>query len=144
VWAIDHAHLPNYLTPRDCPRVTFGHGPHTSPDDAARFLTGITGRVVTIERAWLQRLLTTPLFVYAFTAGAHWRALPISAGYLVSEIPVTPIERIRINDPLAALMGLGAELRVRENLWDLINLVSASTLEFSIIRKRNAAERQNR
>ena len=23
VWAIDEARLPNYLTPRDCPRVTY-------------------------------------------------------------------------------------------------------------------------
>jgi hypothetical protein len=141
VWAIDHAHLPNYLTPRNCPRVTFGHGPQTCPDDAARFLTGVAGRVVVIERAWLQRLLTTPLFVYAFAVGAHWRALPIGAGYRVSHIAVTPLERIRIDDPLASLSALGGELRVRENLWDLIDLVAASTLEFSIIRKRNAKDR---
>lgn len=142
VWAIDHAHLPNYLTPRDCPRVTFGRGPQTSEADAARFLTGVSGRVVVIERVWLQRLLSTPLFVYAFENGPHWRALSIGAGYLVSEIAVTPIDRIRIDDPIAALMAMGAELRVQDNLRDLIDLVAASTLDFSIIRKRNAQERK--
>ena len=24
VWAVAESHLPNYLLPRDCPRVTFG------------------------------------------------------------------------------------------------------------------------
>ena len=35
VWAIDEAHLVNYLTPRDCPRVCFCLGPRSRPEDAA-------------------------------------------------------------------------------------------------------------
>ena len=30
VWAIDEARLPNFLTPRDCPRVTYHIGENTT------------------------------------------------------------------------------------------------------------------
>ena len=29
VWAVDEVHLPNYLLPRDCPRVTFAANERT-------------------------------------------------------------------------------------------------------------------
>lgn len=42
VWAIDEAHLHNYLLPRDCPRVTFYPRPDSDPAHVeqriARFL----------------------------------------------------------------------------------------------------------
>jgi len=141
VWAIDHAHLPNYLTPRDCPRVTYGRGPQTTDEDAARFLTGTAGRIVTIEHAWLDRLISTPIYVYVFARGTTWRALPIGAGYFVSEKTERAVECIRIDRPDQAIFAQGSELRVRANLWNLIDLVASSSLEFSIIRKRNAQPR---
>jgi hypothetical protein len=141
VWAIDHPHLPNYLTPRDCPRVTYGRGPSTTNADAERFLSGVTGRVVAIEYAWLKRVMQTPIHVYVLRPGPTWRPLAIGAGYLVSAESVTPVDCIRIDSPAAAIADHGAELRVRANLWDLIDLVAESSLEFSIIRKRNAQPR---
>ena len=39
VWAIDEARLPNYLTPRDCPRVTYHVGEHTTQSDREMFFT---------------------------------------------------------------------------------------------------------
>lgn len=33
VWALDEAHLPNFLTPRNCPRVTYYADEHTTPAD---------------------------------------------------------------------------------------------------------------
>ena len=141
VWAIDDDHLGNYLTTRDCPRVTFGRGPGTSDADAARFLSGVTGRVIIIESAWLDRALTTPIHVYAFQRGPHWRQHDPGAGYFTSAEPVFPVSVHRIDQPIAALLGRGCELRVCANLWTMIDLVTTSTLEFSIIRKRNALPR---
>lgn len=141
VWAIDPAHLPNYLCPRDCPRVTYGRGPGTTEADAERFLSGVAGRVVTIESAWLERVMLTPIHVYVFRSGVTWRPLPIGAGYLVSTESVTPVDCMRIDTPAEAIVAQDAELRVRANLWDLIDLVAASSLDFSIIRKRNAQPR---
>ena len=142
VWAIDHAHLPNYLTPRDCPRVTYGRGPQTTDEDAERFLSGTTGRIVTIEHGWFVPLISTPIYIYVFASGTSWRALPNGSGYFVSEETVRPIDQIRVDRPLQAILAQGSELRVRTNLWNLIDLVVQSSLEFSIIRKRNAQPRR--
>ena len=40
VWAIDALKLPNYLLPRDCPRVTFGVSAATTDEDRHRFGAG--------------------------------------------------------------------------------------------------------
>ena len=48
VWAVAQSHLVNFLTPRDCPRITFRAGPDTSEADRARFLAGAE-RVVAFE-----------------------------------------------------------------------------------------------
>lgn len=37
VWAIDEARLPNFLTPRDCPRVAYHAGKNTSEADKKKF-----------------------------------------------------------------------------------------------------------
>jgi len=141
VWAIDYDHLGNYLTPRDCPRVTFGRGPNTTDADTAHFLSGVTGRVIIIESAWLDRALTTPIYVYAFERGPHWRQHDPGAGYFTSAETAVPVSVRRIDQPIVAMLGHGCELRVRGNLWAMIDLVATSTLEFSIIRKRNALPR---
>jgi len=50
VWAIDEEHLPNYLLPRDCPRVTFGVSAQTTVEDRGVYFGGSIGhRVVAIE-----------------------------------------------------------------------------------------------
>ena len=37
VWAIDEARLPNFLTPRDCPRVAYHVGERTTEADRRAF-----------------------------------------------------------------------------------------------------------
>src|ERR1043165_10151297 len=53
VWAIDEQHLPHYLLPRDCPRVTFYPLPTSSPDDIRHFFgpgpAAPTHHVIAIE-----------------------------------------------------------------------------------------------
>ena len=50
VWAIDDERLCNYLVPRDCPRVTFDAGPHTTDADRERFLGARPERVTLAVR----------------------------------------------------------------------------------------------
>ena len=42
VWAIDEARLPNFLTPRDCPRVVYHVGKKTSDADIKKFFMSQT------------------------------------------------------------------------------------------------------
>lgn len=140
VWAVDQDHLINYLLPRDCPRITFGRGPRTTEADAARFLMGAR-RVVAFEAAWLERVTTCALRVYEMPAATFDLALG-EAGYWISRQAVIPlVERVE-TDLVRALVDAGAEVRVLQDFWPLSDAVAASSLEFSIIRKRNALPRR--
>ena len=84
VWAIDEEHLPNYLLPRDCPRVTFAAGPETSEEDRKRFLECVPAqRVVAIETGWYERSARQRLFVYRMPAEG-FELVDGCAGYYIA------------------------------------------------------------
>ena len=139
VWAVAQSHLVNFLTPRDCPRITFGRGPGTTEADAARFLFGAR-RVVAFEAAWLARIEACRLFIYEMPPETFELALP-EAGYWISRQAVEPTDCSEQTDLIAAIVREGGEVRVLKDFWPLCDAVAASSLEFSIIRKRNAAPR---
>jgi hypothetical protein len=140
VWAIDDEHLRNYLVPRECPRVTFYSGERTTPADRERFL-GSSAAVVAIEEQWLRRMWSCRLFCYHLR-NETFECLDKTAGYFVSRAAVVPIRTEVFEDPVLALAQRGVELRVLPNLWSLRDAVVESTLEFSIIRWRNASPRR--
>jgi hypothetical protein len=145
VWAIDAAHLHNYLLPRDCPRVTF-YVPSDRVGPAAGaepLLAGTTAsRVIAVESAWLERIRGTPLFCYELPAHG-FTCIDANAGYFVSRDPITPARVRCIGDPLAELAQHDVELRVMPSLWKLRDAVIASpNVSYSIIRMRNAQPRE--
>jgi len=141
VWAIDEDHLPNYLLPRDCPRVTFRSTPASKSDDIERsFDNSRARRTIVVEQGWLDRILNTPLHVYEFSA-APFRLLDVSAGYYVSQEAVVPLAVREINDPIQEIAASGCELRLVPNLWPIRDGIMRSTLDYSIIRMRNALPR---
>lgn len=139
VWAVDEPHLVNFLTPRGCPRITFGRGPRTTPEDAARFL-GDARRVVAFESAWLERVRDCALQVYELPPSTFEPELP-EAGYWISREAVEPIGVQVVEDVMAALVAAGAEVRVLQSFWPLSDAVAGSSLEFSIIHKDRAPPR---
>lgn len=140
VWAVDEDHLVNYLLPRDCPRITYGRGPQTTEADAERFLMGAR-RVVAFEAAWLERVKACTLRVYEMPVETFDLALG-EAGYWISREAVIPLAERVGTDLIATLLEAGAEVRVLQDFWPLSDAVAASSLEFSIIRKRNAFPRR--
>lgn len=142
VWAIDLAHLHNYLLPRDCPRVTFYATPASDPADVARLMAGVSARhVVAIEAGWLPAVRAARLYQYALPP-ASFELNDAGAGYYISREPVAPSRVTPIDDLLAALLAHDVELRVMPSLWRLCDAVVASSLQFSIIRMRNAQPRE--
>jgi hypothetical protein len=136
VWAIDAARLHNYLVPRDCPRVTFYAGPRTTAADREAFL-GSSAAVVAIESGWFERTRSCRLFCYHLP-GDGFALFDDTAGYFVSRTAVQPVAVESIDDPLSAILCRGAELRILPDLCSLRDAVVGSTLQFSIIRWRNA------
>ena len=139
VWAIDEAHLRNYLVPRDCPRVTYATGPRTTAADSERFL-GTNAAVLAIEEGWLERLRASRLYCYELPPHS-FELFDKNAGYYVSREHVVPSRVSVVGDPIQQLASLRVDLRVLPTLWPLHDEVTASSMEFSIIRMRNARPR---
>jgi hypothetical protein len=142
VWAIDRKHAPNYYLPRDCPRITFGVGESTSAEDAELFFGHSSAwRIVAIESGWLDRVRATQLYRY-YLPPDGFVLKDASAGYYVSAEAVKPLRVEKMHDLLTELIAADVELRLMPSLWKLYDAVAASTLEFSIIRMRNATGRE--
>jgi hypothetical protein len=139
VWAITADRMCNYLVPRDCPRVTYYAGPKTTTEDVDRFL-GESNAVVAVEAGWFERIRRGRLFCYHLPP-ENFECVDACAGYFVSRVPVAP-ERVEVFDDLIAeLLKRDVEVRFAPELWTLRDAVVSSTLEFSLIRMRNAAAR---
>lgn len=141
VWAIGERLLHNYLLPRDCPRVTFYARAGSDPADVARLLGHTAARhVVAIESGWLDAVRDAKLHLYEFSPDG-FELVDEGAGYYISYAAVRPVAVTAIADPLGELARRGIELRVTPSLWPLHDAVAASSLQFSIIRMRNARPR---
>lgn len=139
VWAVDEWHLPHYLLPRDCPRVCiFADEKTTEADKSYFFGASDVGRVIAIEAAWLQRVLDAKLFLYQLP-NESFVSQDENAGYWTSKETVEPLGKIVVDNVFEALSGKGIEVRILPSLWGLRESVIDSSLGFSIIRFRNAA-----
>ena len=140
VWAISADRLCNYLLPRDCPRVTYYAGPDTTAEDVSRFL-GESRAVVAVENSWYEQIRSCRLFCYHLPPDT-FECLDQCAGYFVSRTAVVP-ERVEVfEDLIGEMLKRDVEIRFMRSLWSLRDAVVASTLQFSIIRIRNAATRE--
>lgn len=139
VWAISGERVANYLLPRECPRVCFRAGARSLGADVARLL-GEASAVIAIEQAWEQRLRQGRLHRYAMPP-ASFVLHDETAGYFIAHEPVVPLGLTTIEDLPGAIARTGATLSVLPSLWSLHDAVLQSSLDFSMIRMRNAMPR---
>lgn len=137
VWTINAEHAPNYLLPRDCPRICIACDETTTHADRERFFGLTTAqRIIIAESGWLERIRHTTLFCYVFAPDAFVE-FDRHAGYWVSPHTVTPVSFQPIPDLLQALLDCGVELRFMPSLRLMQDAVAQSSLQFSMIRMRN-------
>ncbi|WP_250572928.1 DUF6886 family protein [Nonomuraea sediminis] len=139
VWAVAADRCPDYWFPRQCPRAMAWKGTRTTPEDADRIIgAGCGDRVHAIEYGWLKAIMDVRLYAYRLPA-EHFTPIGDPPHAVVSRIPVEPLGP---PEPVSDLFDLhaqaGIQLRVLDRLWPFWNEVTASTLEFSGIRLRNA------
>lgn len=138
VFAITDQLLHNYLLPRDCPRVTYYATDETTATDKDKFIGETAVRyVITVESGWYQRIKETVLYCYEFATDS-FVLIDECAGYYISYEKVIPISIDPVSDILAELLSPNIELRFTPSLVQLADAVSKSSLNFSIIRMRNA------
>jgi hypothetical protein len=139
VWAIDEAHLSNYLLPRECPRVCVRATSSASAGETSRWL-GASAHTIYVEAAWRERIAETRLFVYEFARNG-FECVDANAGYFQSRLAQSPRRVAALSDLPTALRERGVALRYVESLWPLQDAVVTSGLSFSCIRMRNALPR---
>jgi hypothetical protein len=141
VWAADSDRCPDYWFPRQCPRGMAWIGPDTTAADAALILGPGTARVHAVEYSWLAALQTTQVYAYRLPKSS-FRPYGDSPSHAhVSEETVYPLGPAEpIGDLLALHEAAGIQLRLVDNLWPWWNAVIESTVQFSGIRLRNAAQ----
>lgn len=138
VFAISEELLHNYLLPRDCPRVTFYAGSNTSDNDKQRFIGSSTAsHVIIVENGWHERIKQTALYCYEL-APDDFILIDECAGYYVSYKPAVPIRVTVIDNIIDVLLSRGIELRFTPSLIGIADTVKESSLQFSLIRMRNA------
>jgi hypothetical protein len=132
VWAVDETHLPNYLLPRQCPRVCWA-----PPDDAAGLLSSPAGRVIAVEHGWAPQLLHGGLTVHQLDPDG-FVLLDDAAGYWTSDRVAAVRDVHRVENCFTALAAYDVELRLTPSLWPYVDAVVKADCEFSAIRMRNA------
>jgi hypothetical protein len=116
----------------------------TTAADRERFF-GQSGasRVHVIEGGWLDRVRACRLYAYRLPADG-FSTHKVVGGYWVAERAVEAVERVTVDDVLARHAAAGIELRIAPSIWPFWRRVTASTVEFSGSRLRNAADHPER
>lgn len=144
VWAINERCLPNFLTPRDCPRVTYHIGKHTTEHDREKYLPSKDCRhVVVIERDWIERMKHTKLYLYEF-ASESFELQDEIAGYYVSRSPQIPIAKYEIEDLLEALATQQVVVQVVDNLWEICEAIKQTSFNWSMCRMGFAQKKREK
>ena len=142
VWAINESCLPNFLTPRDCPRVAYHASENTTEADRKRFFSSaLVDHTVVIESAWYRRIQETTLYIYEFETDA-FELLDQVAGYYVAKTTQYPKAKYVVTDLLGELLKRNVEVRFVDNLWQIADAVKASSLNWSLCRMANALLRE--
>ncbi|WP_313892245.1 DUF6886 family protein [Psychrobacillus sp.] len=134
VWAINEKCLPNFLTPRNYPRVCYYVGENTSEVDRLRYFSSKTCvHTVVIENRWFEAMKNTTLFLYEFDTSS-FSLQDDNAGYFISIKEQIPINKIKVVDLFSELFKRNVELRLVDTLWDLHDEIQNTTLNWSMCR----------
>ena len=140
VWALCERCLPNFLAPRDCPRVAYHTNEKTTQADIYKFFSSSSQHCVAIENDWYERMTKTSLYLYEFDT-SNFKLQDEVAGYYISEQTEKPISVIRLNNLFGELFERNVEVRILDNLWMLGDAVQQSTLNWSLCRMAYAKQK---
>jgi len=132
VWSLTETALPNWLTPRDCPRVGYRISEKSSQDDIDKFFSSSSRHCVTIEHGWHKKMTETTLYVYEFDATNFY--FDEIAQFYVSDQTEIPISVTKYDDLFEELFKRDIEVRILNNLWGLAEAVQKSSLKWSLCR----------
>ena len=136
VWALTEPALPNWLTPRDCPRVGYRVAEESTQDDITKFFLSSSRHCVAIEHDWNIKMLETTLYIYEFDSTNFY--FNDCAGFYVSEMTEMPNSLMKYENLYEELFKRNVEVRILNNLWELGEAIQKSSLKWSLCRMLNA------
>lgn len=143
VWAIDEKRLPNFLTPRNCPRVTYHINDKSTFADREMFFSSPTvEHAIVIEHEWYNKMQNTKLYIYEFDSSGFELQDEV-AGYYVSKATQIPIAKHTVEDLIEELIKRNVEIRITDNLHNIADRVKNSSLNWSLCRMGYAKPRKN-
>jgi len=138
VFAVSDKMLHNYLLPRDCPRVCFYADEKTSERDREKFVgKSLNKNIVNVEERWKETIIKTKIYKYEFSS-ENFELLDANAGYFISYHFQIPVNVTVVQNLPSELKERKVELRFLPSIIKLAEEASNSTLNYSIIRLRNA------
>lgn len=138
VFAVSDIMLHNYLLPRDCPRVCYYAKTNSSQEDIDKYIGNTDKKyIINVDERWIDRINNSKMYLYEMPYES-FELLDEGAGYYVSYKTIKPINMFTIVNLKEELEKRNAELRALPSLKLLSKEISFSTLQFSIIRMRNA------
>jgi hypothetical protein len=137
VWSIDEDHLAHYLLPQDCPRVALRSVASTSPEDRAKFFPDKHERILAVEFAWYARIQNAKLYVYELPTEG-FEMVDSIAGYWIARHSVVPLGQTLVTNAVEEIVRRGYKLRLLPDLLPLRDAALLSSVQYSIIRMRNA------
>ena len=140
VWAVNETCLPNFLTPRNCPRVCFQVGANTSDADQQTYLSSNCHHAIVIENSWFKALMKTTLYLYEFNP-IYFHLQDENACYYVSGTTQIPVNRIQVKHPIQELIHRQVEVKLVDQLWGIHDEIQQTTLQWSMCRMRFARPR---
>ena len=136
VWALTEIQLNKFLTPRDCPRVTYRADEATTKEDIEKFFSSSSRYCLAIEHNWYEKMANTTLYVYEFSATSFY--FDETASFYVSDQIEKPISMVKYDDLFGELFKRDIEVRIIKKLWGLAEAVRQSSLHWSLCRMANA------
>jgi len=138
VWAVCERTLPNFLTPRDCPRVTYHVHKDTLEEDKKRYLSSnVVNHCVAIEHRWVEQMKNTTLTIYEFDS-ENFELQDEVAGYYISKCTEKPTRKRTVTNLFKALEERKVEVRILPELFTLRDQIIASSFHWSMCRMKNA------
>ncbi len=132
VWSLTEESLPNWLTPRNCPRVGYRVNDETSSDDISKYFSSSSHHCISIEHAWYERMANTTLYLYEFDVSNFY--FDETAGFYVSDKTEKPIAVVKYDNLFEEQFKRNIEVKIVNNLWKLAEEVKKSSLIYSLCR----------
>jgi len=139
VWALTEHQLKKFLTPRDCPRITYCTNETTTQEDIQKYFTTTSHYCVAIENGWFKRMANTIIYAYEFDSANFY--FDSKAGFYVSDQTEKPISITKYDDLFNTLFEMDIEIRILNNLWRLADEIGKTSLHLSMCRMGNARPR---